>query len=846
MGSCSSMKYQWGNFTAYYNTFFNADQSFEKGYQASLKAQPVLNTEKPIRVTEIPSKAGFTDFDKAIEKSAKILREYDKSKWVDDALFLIGKSYFFQMNYFSAEEKFIELMNNSADLDLKQQAIFWRARTFYETKRYDEALALINEELSAIDTKWSAANKAQVELIEAETYVELEDYYKAEALLENALPRLKQKEYKAKGWYLKGQLHERNNENEKALEAYSKVKSYTNDYNLQFLAKRKQAEIARLTNQLDKALELFVDMSNDGKNYDVIADLNYEIGRTLQLKGEYKKAESVYKELLYNRLKAPGKETSAKTHFGLAEIHRDNYKDLLLTAAYFDSANTRAGNSELLPEWFNAAELSKYYGAYARLHKKNVRFDSLLYLSTLNPAQLDSVILEIQEIRKKELELLKKQQEKANSTLAVVNSNPNQNNPQQQEGTQLQNGFLNHKNPMLVQQAKDQFMALWGNRPLVDNWRRADAIKNVMVSNQNSGSDKQGTQTKNNQQELQALKIDLAEIPFDSAKKVQFINDFAANLYETGNVFYLNLNQADSAKNYYTRIIQEFPESKVLAQTQFTLSELYFSKGDSIKARDLAFKVTTKYPETAFASVLSQKYNFEVSDSTTSKSPKEQLNDFAEISSTLPPKARAEELRRLSSLIKDKELSALLLKEAAYSYVEDATNQNQFPNKLALYDQKRNAWNDESKAFKTLKDSAKTMLTDSTIIADSVQFTYYKHLVDSTLKTPDLSAYFPYLGADWDSSRSILASLKVTYASTQAAKNTDLLRAEITLPESLKPQKVNPSLTDSTSKKAIKLNESGFQVPTDTLKKNGKKATNSRLDSTSRISPTKKDSIGIK
>jgi len=840
------MKYQWGNFTAYYNTFFNASQAFEKGYQASIKAQPVLNTEKPIRVTEIPSKAGFTDYDKAIEKSAKILREYENSKWVDDALFLIGKSYFFQMNYFSAEEKFIELMNNSADLDLKQKAIFWRARTFYETKRLDEALALISEELSAIDTKWSPENKAQVELIEAETYVELEDYYKAEQLLENALPRLKQKDYKARGWYLKGQLHERNNENEQALLAYSKVKGFTNDYNLLFLANRKQAEIARLTNQLDKALKLFIDMSNDGKNYDVIADLNYEIGRTLQLKGDFKKAENVYKELLYNRLKAPGKETSAKTHYGLAEISRDNYKDLMLTAAYFDSANTRAGNSLLLPDWFNAAELSKYYGAYATLHKKNIRFDSLLYLSTLNPAQLDSVILEIQEIRKKELEFLKKQQEKANSTLTVVNTNPNQNNPQQQEGTQLQNGFLNHKNPILVQQAKDQFMALWGNRPLVDNWRRADVIKNVMVSNQNTGAAKQGTPEKNNQQELQALKIDLAEIPFDSVKKIQFINDFASNLYETGNVFYLNLNQADSAKRYYNRIIQDFPESKVLPQTQFTLSELYFSIGDSARARDLALHVISHFPETIYSTVLKQKYNLVVSaDSTASKSPEEQLNEFAKISSTLAPKTRAEELKRLALMMQDKETSASILKQAAFSYVEEATRQNEFHVKLAEYDQKRSNWNETLKTFTLLKDSAKTMLLDSTVIADSIQYSYYKNLVDSTLKTPDFAAYFPYTGADWDSSRSILASIKSTYANTQASKTTDLLRTELALPESLKPQKISPITTDSTTNKEIQLNEQGFQIPADTLKKKEIKGVSQPIDSTQRVSTVKKDSSRI-
>lgn len=834
--SCAGFKQEWGNFTAYYNTFYNAEQFFDKGYQAIVKGKEALNTEKPIRITEKPSKAGFTDFDKAIEKGAKILREYEKSKWVDDALFLIGKSYFYQMNYFSADEKFIELYSNSIDPKLKLDAVFWRARTFYETKRYEEALTFINDELSAIDVKWTAEKKAQVELIESEIYVELEDFYKANELLTQCLPRLKKKEYKAKGWYLKGQLLERLNQNNEALKAYSKVGQFTNEYSLQFLAKRKQAEIARSTNQLEKALDLYIEMSNDGKNYDIISDLNYEIGRTYQLLSNSSKAEKIYKELLYDKTKVPSKETAAKTYYGLAEIYRDNKKDLVMAAAYFDSAKSRGSGSLLLPDWFDADELAKHYSEFAKLHKKNLRFDSLLYLSTLTPEQLDSVIAEIQEQRKNELEALRKEQEKKSSTLNVVNTNPNQNNPQQTQESQQQNGFLNHKNPILVQQAKDQFLALWGGRPLVDNWRRADAIKNVIVNNENGKPIKPGQTQNNKANELQALKIDLSEIPIDSAKRVTFLNDFAKSLYETGNVFFLNLNQPDSALRYYNRIVREFTSSTVYPQTQFTISELLYSIGDTTEARSIASEVYYANPNTDFSPILINKYHFEIIfDSLESISPMEGLLEIiSSTSDTLQSKQKAETYRKLSTLTDDKELAATYLQQAAYVYIREVAEDTSFQNKRNRYENELFDWEVKQKEFSLLKDSIRIQMKDSTIQADSILFVRYKKMVDSTLTQPDFARWFPYTGEQWDSSRTILKTIKSQYPATFAAKNSDLLRIEIELPESLKPKKINK--TDSLStlntlelgKDSLLQKNNGFQ---DSLKL-----------PTKEIKPAKKDS----
>lgn len=802
--SCKTISYEWGNFTAYYNTYYNANLYFEKGFESVLKAQQALNTEKPIRVTESPNKSGFTDFEKAIEKGAKILREYDKTKWVDDALYLIGKSYYYEMNYFSAEEKFKELYINTQEPELKQSAIFYIALSKFEMKRFDEALDFISEELSAADNQWIPERKALVQLVEAEIYTELKDYYKANELLSECLPKLRKGAYKARGWYLKGQLQERLNENTNALQSYSKVKDHTNEYNLQFLAKRKQAEIARASGNYSKALSLYTEMSKDGKNYDIISELNYEIAKTLELKKDYNRAEAIYKDILYNKLIVPSKETGAKVYYGLGVIYRDFHKNFTVTAQYFDSANTRASSSLLLPEWFNASELAKSYGEFSRLNKKNKRYDSLLYLSTLSQTQLDSVLQEIQIKRKAELDALKKEHEKKSSTLININApSSNNNNPNPQEGaTVSQNGFLNHKNPSLVQQMAEQFNAYWGKRPLVDNWRRFDAIKNVAISNEATNQSALSNKKKELDQTLQALKIDLNEIPFDSTKKATMKKEFSVSLYETGNVYYLSLNLPDSAKRYYYRVIKDFPKATIVPQAKYSLTEILNAEGKSNLAKDIAQTVITDYPESTFALLLSAKYGIEIQDSlqTTSYSPENELTKFISGSNDLPLPEKAETLKNLAFKFNDAEKSSKLLHKASSFYIEAAQKTPNFWEKMNAFEKQKSEWQLKEESFKLFKDSIRVQLSDSLVKTDTLLVKHYKKVVDSVLVKPDLGLTFPYVGAFWDSTRTVLQSLSSKYGASSASKKTEKLRLELALPESLKKVKID------TTKKEVKVN----------------------------------------
>ncbi len=96
---------------AYFNTFYNARSYYrsalllkEQGQSAQAKAK----------------------FDKAIEKSALVISRWPRSRWVDDALFLIGRSYYEQSEYRRAIKSFEQLELAFPNSPFVPQAQFYR------------------------------------------------------------------------------------------------------------------------------------------------------------------------------------------------------------------------------------------------------------------------------------------------------------------------------------------------------------------------------------------------------------------------------------------------------------------------------------------------------------------------------------------------------------------------------------------------------------------------------------------------------------------------------------------------------------------------------------------------
>jgi TolA-binding protein len=117
---------------AYFNTFYTAKKNFEDAEeQMALQPDP-----------EARAGAGQAAlYDKAIQGSTKILLDYSKSKWVDDAVLLIGRSLLAKGDYEAAQLKFDELRTNFPKSDLVPEAVFWSGVAAERDRRRPEAIA---------------------------------------------------------------------------------------------------------------------------------------------------------------------------------------------------------------------------------------------------------------------------------------------------------------------------------------------------------------------------------------------------------------------------------------------------------------------------------------------------------------------------------------------------------------------------------------------------------------------------------------------------------------------------------------------------------------------------------
>lgn len=779
-GCKSIFKTRWSNFNAYYNTFYNAERYYKLGYDKVQKRVDPINPERPIRIHKRPNSTLDADFENAILKGADVLRDFSDSKWVDDALLLIGKSYFFQGQYFSADMKFQELLAATNSVSMLQQGVIWRGRFFLESEQYETGIDYLNNALFDEELRWRGAEEADVRLLLAQLHAELEQWEQAEEQLVAGLENARGREILANGWFLLGQIRERTDDEIGALAAYSRVSRFNPEYSMVYNAKRKQAEISRETGRLDEALKLFIDMSRDDKNFDELAELNYEIGRTYQLLEDYARAERYYYDVLRYTIKSPTVETKAKTYYGLAEVNKDYYLDYFTAAAYYDSAATSGKDLERLPSWFDAAELSVSYNTYRRLAIEAYEADSLLWLSNLNEDAFDSVIAVVRQQKIAQMREEMRRQQAAANTMVNLGATPQGGGSSL--GASASSGFLNHKNQTMVNDGKQAFRAIWGDRPLVDNWRRMDAVR--LAREDPQLADELGNNAGNGTSDELEVEIDFSKIPFTPEEKEKSRETIASKIYEIGNVFFLQLNMPDSADSRYRRVISLYPDLPVAAQAKYSLSELYYTEGDSTASQIWADRLVADHPETIYRNRLAERFPTRIQPVDMGLTGEDSIRvafeeRFQALRDTLSIDA-IESLRTFSAEKFDSPQAPDALLLAAHKYIELGKEDSLYKENYPKYLDLNAEWDRKEKIFTALKDSAKVILSDS--LATSADSLEWKPIADSTFKKPNFPQYYPYFGAMWDSSRVVLSQWETQFPTNAKKDIVSRLAASLKYP----------------------------------------------------------------
>lgn len=775
-GCGSSFKSNFKDFNAYYNTYYNAKKSFNRGLEKSLDQARTYNTLQPIRVYETPRGAGGPDFDNAIEKGASVLRKYEDTKWVDNALEIIGKSYYFKNEYFNAIQKFDELYVNADNVELQQRSIYWKGRVLLELQAYNEGIQYLNEQLSINEGEWNSKLEWQVKTVLAEHYIATENWVNALDLLNQSIGKIPGRANNERGYFLIGQLNEILSDPESAFNAYDRVGKYYSNYDLQFAAKKKKAEVARDLGDIDEAISVFKDMVRDDKNTEFVSELNYELGKSEQLKGDFEEANKIFISILRDQVNKPSNKVRALTYNGLAELNRYEFDNYTLAAAYYDSSARLNIPLEELPEEYDARNLANSFGSYADITYQIYEQDSLLWLGTLSDEAFDSVLKEIEAQKLAELERLREEQEERRNTMVNVGGNDNS----QEQQTSSENGFLNVRNPLLIAEASEQFKAVWGARPLVDNWRINALIVNSLIDDSTQVSNTGGLNAATSS--TVDLSIDLSRIPFTPADQDSVLELISTLNYELGNLFFLQLDQPDSAGYYFKRVIEERPNGDVVPVTLYSLSELYDIQGDTQQSRLYAQQLIDNHPDTEFAQRLTSKFDIELPEGATYSEVNPRDIYLDTLDEQIPDSSKAEKLTELAISYQDESFSDKALFDAIKIYIRLGKEDSIFVNNYTTWVESKTEWNKTQNAFQQEKDSISVAFNDTSIIKTPSDSLLYVQISDSLLTTPDFKTNFPYYGAMWDSARSKIDLFSTTFNSSNLASRVRTLKVEFEVP----------------------------------------------------------------
>ncbi|RMH59805.1 MAG: hypothetical protein D6685_10870, partial [Bacteroidetes bacterium] len=612
---------RYDNFTAYYNTFYNARKAYERGIEAIERQNDPVDRDHYLPLFTTPDRVSNTrDFDAAIRKSADVLRDHPESKWVDDALLLIGKSYFYLKNYVGAEQKFQEVISLGSALE--DEARFWLARTLIAGGSYEAAAEHLRLSLAreALSDRW----EPMLRLALGELYVQQQAWTEAVAELEEGLSRVRDRELGARAQFLLAQVYETLGAYEQAAEAYRRVDRYRPLYELSYAAQVSAIRVEGEHGDPERALRDLRRMERDDKNFTNRAELAYLRGRIYQAMGLADDAFVTYDELLYDadpNMNITG--VRGRVHYALGELYRDAYRDFLMASAHFDTAATalrsggRSGGAQAgraaadLPAPAairDADEQAEVFRTFAAMARKVSELDSLLYLGSLDQEAFQDRILELRRARAEELaaqqrELERQQAQQRFQNTAVTRPGRAGGNPgPDAAGTGGEAGFLFHNDPARVQEGRITFINRWGNRPLVPNWRREEAVAMAVSEGREAEGENAFDAGPAVLDPAAGLpQIDVSAVPRDSLRRAAMRAERAMARYEMGNILFLSMARPDSAAAWYRLVIEEDQDQPVAQRAYYALAEVQRALGDTLAARRLDQYILTTYPDSELA-----------------------------------------------------------------------------------------------------------------------------------------------------------------------------------------------------------------------------------------------------
>jgi len=500
----------------YYNTFYNARKNFNAAEKVRKKSQyknVIINV---------------SSYKKAIEKSLKVIENYPNSKWYDDALYVLGVSYYYTGKYGSAERRFREILANYQDSKYADEAELYLAKTKLALQEEDEAMKIFEE---IFKSKMKKAIKSQAALALGTYYNENTNFTMAQKYFLAVRDSLGSKEEKkiaqnfiADNYYNMLRFSE-------AISAYLQILGMKPTKGDIYHAYYQSAVCSFKIMRIKDGMEYLQKLISDENYFDSLGSLELLQGNGYEIDNDTDQAVIVYKNITEHET---NKKKAGEAYYRLGLIYQFDYDDLNKAKEYYDKTVELARSSDFGRD---ALERSSDIGKI-KTFARSTQIDSTTTQDVIDDAAYTQYQL---------AELYWFNLNKPDSAIVEMQ-------------------YLVDSFPTALSAPEGMIALSQMYRDYKNDTTVADSIlKNLLVKYPHSDFVAEA---------LEAL--DWKGTPADTG--------YAEWYLERAENFLVDKNNIDSARANYQYIVDNFPDSKYYLQARFSLiwlTEQYESPGDS-------------------------------------------------------------------------------------------------------------------------------------------------------------------------------------------------------------------------------------------------------------------------
>jgi len=522
-------------------------------------------------------------------------KEYNK--WIDEAYLLMGKAHFHKMEYSRAKEVFNYILSNYAEDYSIFEARMWLARLANEESRFKESEELLNSLERNIELPKKL--KGEVQATIADYYIKQEKYNEGIEHLKSAVEYCSRKPVKTRYTYLLAQLYTQINENNLSSEYYSKVIRMNPPYKMAFNAKISRA----LAYQSGAGMKKYIEkelrkMLKDDKNIDYQDQIYFALGNLYFKDKNEEKAIENYELSL--QASTDNLKQKAKTNITLADLYYSR-PDYINAQAYYDSTVTLI--DEDYPNYKvilnKSVSLGKLVESINTVHFE----DSVLALSYLSEAKLYEMIDEMidKEIKADEERMIKQQELAQQQIDFQVNKNDFE--------LAGQGNAWYFYNSSVKNIGKKEFMQVWGNRKLEDNWRRKNksSISFGDLEIETSLSEDEQLEPAKSAKIITNKKSHeyyLQYIPFSDSAKQASHNKISTGLYTMGEIYGEDLKDNPKAIESYENLLNRYPNNENRLQVYYRLYTIAKIEQDKNRVSKYQQKIINEFPNSNYAKLM--------------------------------------------------------------------------------------------------------------------------------------------------------------------------------------------------------------------------------------------------